>query len=1195
MKALSGFFLNSLIIMFIIMFSSDVTNSQTNYYAEAPKFSHRSGFYSDSIRLSFNVSSSNITIYYTLDCTDPDEESLLYTGPIEINTTTVVRARTFEAGYNPSDIISHTYIFNQAFSIPTLSLITDPSNLWGTKGIYSQSENKGDEWERPAIIEFFESDGSLAFSSNVGVRIHGGTSRVFEKKSFRYYFRNEYGQSKLHYQLFKPKDVYEFKRFVTSASFQDAPANSAYGSGTLLRDAVLHEIGRRIEKDISLGTKPVALYLVGKPWGIYNAIERIDKHLLDINLGIYHCDIIENYSRAEEGTMDHWNEMISFFNSNDMSIKQNYEKAKSYIDIQNFTRYNIVEIYGGNMDWPDNNNFAYCGYNPGDKWKWMLWDLDNAFAYASANTFELATAESIKGTLILRKLLKNEEYRIYFLNECADCFNTIFQPENVKTIIDSLASVIRNDISFEINQWGGTIEQWEQSIQFLKNFADHRLDKLWQYILWEPNVNSKHLLTLQTPEGGQGKVRINNIYIDKYPWTGYYFKDIPIELEAIPDAGFKLKGWNDSLLSKEKQVSLIMEKDCTLYPIFEQDTQTVNIIINEINYNSATDFDPEDWVELYNPSDQKIDLSGWHIKDDDHVHDFKFPAGTTIAAHGFLVLCRNQLVFHDLFPDVTNYIGDFGFGLSGDGDAIRIFNSSYVLIDSVTYDDKFPWPIEADGNGPTLELIDPLSDNTLPENWRASTENGSPGEANFHLPQVTSFIVRDSSGATSFTNSRDVLIKMAEADSDGQVVKWLINENPNPPDPEEFLLKIRPTSYRIESIEGIVSIYGWVLDNDNRVSRLTSHSYTNINLDLTKPNFTVNVLNAKQVEIIYSEPVVGAANERIYVIKPSLDSITVKDQGDNHYLLTTSQEQNRRISYKLTVNNVTDLAGNALIKDHFIFEGYGGVTTPLKLKLIKGSSAKSGQDWNNAIDGDIRGFDGTVRSKGDPCFAIFAFSDERLHGIHKCRLLTDSRIGFSEYWIREFKVEISDTDIKSQNFIEVLKAEKTTGNWEEFTINPINARFIKFTAINPSKDWCQLAEFVVWGQDSCDNFAIEKSMSNPDPATSEDLTAFDKSDDDVQDQSEHIDHTTFSNFPNPFNERTHITYKISYPSHIRITIYNIMGKEIKTLVDEWKPAGRYQISWDGRDANGIIIPSGVYIIRMLSNEFNQSRKIILMK
>ena len=76
-------------------------------------------------------------------------------------------------------------------------------------------------------------------------------------------------------------------------------------------------------------------------------------------------------------------------------------------------------------------------------------------------------------------------------------------------------------------------------------------------------------------------------------------------------------------------------------------------------------------------------------------------------------------------------MGDFVFGLNGGGELIRLFNPNGILVDEVEYDDIAPWPIDPDGYGPTLELIDSSLDNTLGESWDASSENGgTPGGTN---------------------------------------------------------------------------------------------------------------------------------------------------------------------------------------------------------------------------------------------------------------------------------------------------------------------------------------------------------------------------------------------------------------------------------------------------------------------------------
>ena len=83
-----------------------------------------------------------------------------------------------------------------------------------------------------------------------------------------------------------------------------------------------------------------------------------------------------------------------------------------------------------------------------------------------------------------------------------------------------------------------------------------------------------------------------------------------------------------------------------------------------------------------------------------------------------------------MFPNVTNYVGDLGYGLGGGGNKVRLFHQSGELIDTLEYDDKEPWPECADGDGPTLELISWSSDNTIAESWQCGYAYGSPAKEN---------------------------------------------------------------------------------------------------------------------------------------------------------------------------------------------------------------------------------------------------------------------------------------------------------------------------------------------------------------------------------------------------------------------------------------------------------------------------------
>ena len=85
------------------------------------------------------------------------------------------------------------------------------------------------------------------------------------------------------------------------------------------------------------------------------------------------------------------------------------------------------------------------------------------------------------------------------------------------------------------------------------------------------------------------------------------------------------------------------------------------------------------------------------------------------------------------------------------------------------------------------------------------------------------------------------------------------------------------------------------------------------------------------------------------------------------------------------------------------------------------------------------------------------------------------------------------------------------------------------------------------------------------------------------------------NYPNPFNPTTQITYTLKNTTHVTIKVYNVLGQYVAKLVDGKETAGVHQIQWDGRNASGNIVGSGVYIYRMQTNQFTKSRKMIFMK
>jgi len=87
----------------------------------------------------------------------------------------------------------------------------------------------------------------------------------------------------------------------------------------------------------------------------------------------------------------------------------------------------------------------------------------------------------------------------------------------------------------------------------------------------------------------------------------------------------------------------------------------------------------------------------------------------------------------------------------------------------------------------------------------------------------------------------------------------------------------------------------------------------------------------------------------------------------------------------------------------------------------------------------------------------------------------------------------------------------------------------------------------------------------------------------------------FENYPNPFNPETTIRYEIGNTAHVEITIYNLLGEEIRHLVNEMQTAGRYDVRWDGTDNAGRKLASGVYLGKIKAGESVRVKKMMLVR
>ena len=155
-----------------------------------------------------------------------------------------------------------------------------------------------------------------------------------------------------------------------------------------------------------------------------------------------------------------------------------------------------------------------------------------------------------------------------------------------------------------------------------------------------------------------------------------------------------------------------------------------DIVINEIMYHFPPLYDQpdtvdneytprnEEWVELYNRSEDNIDLSGWKL--DAGIH-YEFPQATTLAPDSYLVVAREAAALREKYPQIT-VLGDYEGKLSNSSDTIALRDALGNVADRVRYYDSGRWPRWADGGGSSLQLLDPWADNAVAEAWQASDE-----------------------------------------------------------------------------------------------------------------------------------------------------------------------------------------------------------------------------------------------------------------------------------------------------------------------------------------------------------------------------------------------------------------------------------------------------------------------------------------
>ncbi len=472
-------------------------------YVRDTNFSVDRGFYDAPFSVSLSTSTPGAIIRYTTDGSWPSETAgLIYTVPISVDTTTTLRAMAYRSGYVPTNVDTQTYVFlndvigqtgagfpagfdyamdpnvvddprysdtiiDDLKSLPTMSIVMDVPDMFGPGGIYA---NPWSRFEKPTSVELFYPDGTEGFQINASIRVHGNASTV-NRYSMRLHFKRPYGPTKLKYPLFGPDAADSLDVLVLRSGFTDNWTWPHYWYSDPIWDDIRPDVSQYIRDQWSRDTQLamgqpsphgtyVHLYVNGMYWGLSNPTERPGA-----NFGANYFggdkddyDVIHDFA-AQAGDMTAWNTMLSIaagggqFGS--IATAAAYADVQRYVDVDNFIDYMILNLYGGNWDWPSHNWYASRHRSEEGRFRFYIWDGETMLGYVNeARNLNVNWAGS-PGQLYA-SLRANAEFRMRFADRVQKHLfhDGELTPENAAARHAQIADWVAAAMTAESARWG---------------------------------------------------------------------------------------------------------------------------------------------------------------------------------------------------------------------------------------------------------------------------------------------------------------------------------------------------------------------------------------------------------------------------------------------------------------------------------------------------------------------------------------------------------------------------------------------------------------------------------------------------------------------------------------------------------------------------------------------------------------------
>lgn len=489
-------------------------------YAESPEFSVEPGLHYETVYLTISIP-DGCTVYYTTDGSIPTTSTgTAYNGEtLEINYTTVIRARAFSASSNlqPSTTTTGTYFINAYHSLPIVSITCDPDVLWNEEtGMFVTGDNvtkvagelpfkntvyrEFGKIRQEGYVEYYLLDGTQVLSQGMGFELSGDFSLDLPQKSLKLRAKSVYGEKYFNAKLFDDREYTQYKSFVLRNSGND-------GVWTRLLDGFQSRLmdfyGTSV---IHQAWNPVVVYINGVYWGHYNMRERVDRYFVAQHEGLSFDEadditVLHGNGTADYGSNKEYKAMIKKIKASDPANNaEDLQYILDNVDVDNYLEYIALEMFFGNSD-IGNIRFYKTGQE-GSKWKWIIYDLDYGMYSSSFNSPWSYTKSSGMGqqkidNTILLKLLEVPEYKDKFLRKLGDIFQTL-TVDNMLSVLEPLVDLIEPEMTIHFARWAEEHDQyvvsewpttqdaayryWQNRIARLRTTIKNRPNKLWGFI-----------------------------------------------------------------------------------------------------------------------------------------------------------------------------------------------------------------------------------------------------------------------------------------------------------------------------------------------------------------------------------------------------------------------------------------------------------------------------------------------------------------------------------------------------------------------------------------------------------------------------------------------------------------------------------------------------------------------------------------